>query len=383
LAKIIKILHVIHDLSKDAGGAPYAVKNILDLEMRLNLDPEVLTTSNLKLSNFVETSAKIHHFKRTFPSRFSRSTYANSWLYKNARNYDLISIHSIWSLLQIDAAKIAADLDVPYIIRPHGSLDPFDLKKKKYLKKLVGPFLIRPMLDNSHSINCTAQLECDKLEKYGARVKAIALSLPVNLTEKTGNGANFRKVFGYNNDDFVFLFLSRIDYKKGLNLLIPAVARLSKKFPNIKLAIAGSGSDGYEAKVRQWIKEEAAENNINICGFLAGEDKFDAFAGSDCFVLPSMNENFGIAVVEALSLGLPVLLSDNVYIWKEIIDKEGGWVCSYSKDSVQDKLEEIVNNPDELKRKKGSARNAAKQFSPESLKSQYLEYYQSILGMRK
>ena len=92
-----------------------------------------------------------------------------------------------------------------------------------------------------------------------------------------------------------------------------------------------------------------------------------------------MNENFGIAVVEALNAGLPVMISKNVYIWEEIINYNGGWVCEYSTKSVSDTIEEIYKNKNEYNKKKNSAKNAGAQFLPNNLKENYKMLYQKII----
>ena len=142
--------------------------------------------------------------------------------------------------------------------------------------------------------------------------------------------------------------------------------------------IAGSDSNDYGKNVREWIQKYNLESKVIMPGFLSGQDRDDAFAGSDCFVLPSMNENFGIAVVEALSAGLPVLISDNVYIWKEIIRSGGGWVCNYSIESLIASLIDILKTQSDLKDKKENAKRSTEQFSPENLRILYKNFYNQI-----
>ena len=287
-------------------------------------------------------------------------------------------IHTIWGALPIKASRVLDCLHVPFVIWPHGGLDPFDLRKKKYIKKILGPILIRPMLNKSAAIICTAKLEAERLERYGAKNNTKVLPLPINPSPTAGNRIRFRKNLSFSNNDFVFLFLSLLYYIKGLDLLIPAIKKVSINYPNIKLVIAGSELGGYEKKVRAWIREYKLKERVIMLGFLSGQDKQDAFAGSDCFVLPSMKENFGIAAVEALSAGLPVLISDNVYIWKEIIKEGGGWVCNYSIESLINSITGILKSPSDLKNKKENSRRSAQLFSPENLKDSYKELYQQI-----
>jgi glycosyltransferase involved in cell wall biosynthesis len=360
------------------GGTVYAVINILMLEKNMDIKSTVLSIkADEPDPNFLE-SATVKILRPSFPTRFSRSKDANKWLSKNAPDYDLAMIHTIWGALPIEASRILNSLQVPFVLWPHGGLDPFDLRKKKYIKKILGPILIRSMLDKSAAIVCTARLEAERIERYGAKNKPTVLPLPINPLPIAGNRQKFRQKFSLSDNDFVFLFLSLLYYKKGLNLLIPAIKKVSISYPNIKLIIAGSDLGGYEKKVRAWIQKYELKDRIIMPGFLSGQDKQDAFAGSDCFVLPSMNENFGIAVVEALSAGLPVLISDNVYIWKEIIEEGGGWVCNYSIESLIDSITGILKSPSDLKNKKENSRRSAQLFSTKKLKASYKQFYRQI-----
>ena len=375
----MKILHIIANIAAKTGGTAYAVMNILALEKSIGINSTVVSINTDSVDPHLFELANVEIVKPSFPARFSRSTSGNRWLKENAHNYDMAVIHTIWGIFQVEASRILHRLNVPFLIWPHGSLDPFDLQKKRFMKKILGPVMIRPMLDKSKRIICTAKLEAEKLEKYGSKTDPKILPLPITPGSRKGRREKFRRKLRLGDNNFVLLFLSLICYKKGLGLLIPAVKRISADYPDIKLVIAGSDLNGYEKKVRDWIRRHKLEDRVIMTGFLSGQDKYDAFAGSDCFVLPSMNENFGIAVVEALSVGLPVLISRNVYIWEKIIETGGGWVCDYSVGSLVEKITHILKNPSDLKSKKERACYSAKQFSPEKLKPLYKNFYHELI----
>jgi glycosyltransferase involved in cell wall biosynthesis len=375
----MKILHIIPNIAAKRGGTAYAVMNILVLEKSIGIESTVISINSDGVDAELFESVKLVVLKPSFPKRFSFSRSVSQWLEKNAHNYDIVAIHTIWGGLQIKAAQILYRLNIPFIIWPHGSLDPFDLQKKHCLKKLLGPVMIRSMLDKSKAVICTAKREAEKIEMYGSKTAPAVLPLPVSPSGKNGNRNRFRRKQYLGDNDFVLLFLSLLYYKKGLGILIPAMKKLSIDYPNVKLVIAGSDLNGYEKKVRGWIQKYRLEDNIIMTGFLSGQDKYDAFAGSDCFVLPSMNENFGIAVVEALNASLPVLISRNVYIWEEIIEGGGGWVCDYSVESLTESIRSILENPSDLKIKKDRTVYSARQFSPENLKPLYKNFYEELI----
>jgi glycosyltransferase involved in cell wall biosynthesis len=375
----VKTLHIVQGIDGRGGGIVSAVISILTIEKSLGMESTVISIRADGLDPSFPKMATVNILKPSFPARFSRSKDANNWLRKNACNYNLAVIHGIWGALPIDAARILHDLQVPFIIWSHGSLDPFDLRKKKYVKKILGPIVVRAILDRSAAIVCTADMEAEKLEKYGAKTNTIVLPLPITPLPGQGDRQGFRRKFSLSNDDFVLLFLSRIDYIKGLNLLVPAIKKISINYPNIKLIIAGADWNGYEKKVRAWIRKYKLEDRVIMVGFLSGSDKRNAFAGSDCFVLPSMKENFGISVVEALSTGLPVLISNGVYIWEKIIQNGGGWACDYSTESIAESITHILKNPSELEDKRKNAKRSAEQYSPEKVGPLYKKFYLQLI----
>ena len=208
----MKILHIIPNINAKMGGSVYAVINILMLEKNMGIKSTVLSIKADEPDPNLFELATIKILRPSFPTRFSRSKDANRWLNKNAPDYDLAMIHTIWGALPIEASRILNSLQVPFVIWPHGGLDPFDLRKKKYIKKILGPILIRSMLDKSAAIVCTARLEAERIERYGAKTKLNVLPLPVSSISGLGDRERFREKFSLSNDDFVLLFLSRIDY---------------------------------------------------------------------------------------------------------------------------------------------------------------------------
>jgi glycosyltransferase involved in cell wall biosynthesis len=124
----------------------------------------------------------------------------------------------------------------------------------------------------------------------------------------------------------IVLFLSRFDRKKGLELLLPAFAEIRRQFANAALVLAGSGDDVLLAELREQARNLGIADNIVWTGFLQGDAKRAAFADADVFVLPSWSENFGIAVVEAMAAGCPVVVTDQVAIHGDISRAGAGYV---------------------------------------------------------
>ena len=142
----------------------------------------------------------------------------------------------------------------------------------------------------------------------------------------------------------VALFLGRVHSKKGLDLLIPAFDRVRQRGIDAHLLIVGPGEPAYIESIRMDVKNRGLDGRVTLTGILYGRDKWAAMAASDLFVLPSYQENFALAAVDAIRSGLPVLLSRRVNLWKDVVDAGAGRDCETNVDSVADALETCLND---------------------------------------
>lgn len=349
----IASLHYLFSFDNRLGGAIHAALNICKyLEISgaptEALAPYFAGEDHSQLKDLY-SGFRSHTVAGCAPKQLWNSREVSGWIRQNARRFSIVELHGIWSLATTKVARACVAADVPYLVRPHGSLDPFDLQKKTLLKRILGPVLIKPMLQRSAGVVCTAALEAERLQTYGASPPKYVMPLPVPLPETMGSRSNFRVKHGIPSDAKVVLFLSRIDYKKGLNFLIPALGKLKSEIPNLWFVLAGAGTDEYTEKVNKWIDENDIRSRTSQVGFVFGQEKQDAFAAADIFALPSLNENFGIVNIEAMHSGLPLLISDQVYIYREIEDAGAGMICQPTVASVTDVLRSALRDPNKLK----------------------------------
>ena len=317
-------------------------------------------------------------FDKSFPKKYRQSSQAVDCLETNIHEFDGIIIHEIWGGIGISACLAARKKKKEYYIWPHGSLDPFDLQKKTYFKKALGLILINKILYNAKYICCTSNDEKDKLVVFGRRKNNVVV-LPIMVEYDglvIGNKSNFRKKFNIREDQFVYLFLSRINYKKGLDSIIYALHSLIKQKSiirdDIRLIIAGTGDDEYVKYIEDLVVKLKLAEIIIFTGQLSGLEKADAFVGSDVFVLPSKNENFGIAIVESLQSGTPVIITKNVYIHSLLFSKdfEPGWICENVNNDLERCLLESYKQKNVLKLKNDSL-SAGRLFQPDLLEISY------------
>ncbi len=349
----MKVLHLIDIIDAKAGGAMRAV---LDTCRALNAEGVssvcIATTgagddlSHLQ-QDYPDVETKVFH--RSFPARYSNSIDLINWLATHGKEFDVVEIHCIFSVIAWRVSRFCAKNKIPYIIRPHCSLDPYDLKENhRLIKMLIGPLVIKRMLEKSSLLAFTATLEAERVVSYGARIRKIIVPLPVDLSWEQGDRHAFHARYNIPVNATTILFLSRIDPKKGLQFLIPALQKVKASFPKVWFVLAGSGDKKYEQKVLKMVESKQIYSFTTITGFLKGKEKRDAFASADLFVLPSLNENFGIVNIEAMNAGVPLMISREVYIYPEVEGAGAGKICEPNVESVEQTLLELLASPSSL-----------------------------------
>jgi len=164
------------------------------------------------------------------------------------------------------------------------------------------------------------------------------------------NKSDLTRKYPHLKNKKIILFLSRINWIKGLDILIPAFTKLHNEDKSFHLLIVGKDDgDGYEKKVRQWVIDYGLIDAVTFTGLLTGKDKLMALYGSDLFVLPSYSENFGVAVVEAMACGVPIVVSDKVGISKEIMQYNAGTIVKTNVEDVYNGMRNVFQNLDKAK----------------------------------
>ncbi|HEX6540021.1 MAG TPA: glycosyltransferase [Candidatus Dormibacteraeota bacterium] len=314
----VRCLHVIASMDATHGGDVRATADLCTTLTFLGAPCEIATLDGggaAGSSTAVHPQdVPVHRFAPSFPRRLGNSMQLARWLHRHARDFDLLEVHGVFCATSLLAASAARRSHVPFIVHPHGSLDPFDLRKHRALKRLLGPFFDRMLLRPARALVFTSPVEMANANSFGAPTPRFNVPPPILNDPGTGDRDAFRARIDVGAATFVLLFMSRIDYKKGLVRTLRALARLRDDAIDAVLVIAGSGDSAYEATVEAEVERLGIDAHVHFIGFVDGQDKVDAFAGADAFVLASDNENFGVVVVEALRAGLPVVISDQVAI---------------------------------------------------------------------
>ena len=263
--------------------------------------------------------------------RYSRTLWP--WLRQHGGDYDRVIVNGIWQYLSFAAWRRYAGSSVPYYVFPHGMLDPWfkETFPLKHLKKwLYWPWAEYRVLRDAAAVIFTAEEERFQARKsfwlYRCREKVSPLGVeapPISSNAKSEFLSRYPQLQNSRN----FLFLGRLHPKKGCDILLEAFAQLRSN-DSISLILAGPDQVGWESDLRRQVTRLNLTNRVVFTGMLEGSMKQGAFANTEAFVLPSHQENFGISVVEALAVSVPVLISNRVNIWREIEADRAGYVES-------------------------------------------------------
>jgi glycosyltransferase involved in cell wall biosynthesis len=266
---------------------------------------------------------------------------------QNLKRFDLLYILGAWNYPVATAAYFCRQARKPYIISPRGQLYPYLIKKKFWKKEIYYNFVTKKDLNCASAIHYTTEDERQACHAYlKLRSRSVVIPNGIDLAGFSNFAAKgkLRERFPILKGKKIILFLSRINWKKGLDILVKAYSVLAKEKNDLHLLIVGEGDSGYTRKVKKWIKNCRLQQRVTFTGMLIGEDKLEAYAVSDIFVLPSYSENFGMSVVEAMACGLPVIITNQVGIHREVSSAEAGIVVQPDAAQLAKAMENLLDN---------------------------------------
>ena len=251
-----------------------------------------------------------------------------------------IHIHGLWEASSVVAARCARKLCKPYIVSAHGMLEPWALANKGLKKWLYSSLIERSTLEGAACLHALTLAEAEDYRRFGSK-RPIAI-IPNGVSAPKGmNARAFLDRFPELNGKRFVLFLGRIHYKKGLDILMNAWAAIQANFPDIVLVLAGPNSENSRARLETQIKSLNIGSSVFFTGMLDTVLKWSALSAAYCFVLPSYSEGLSVATLEALSAGVPVIVTDHCHL-PEVARYGAGWEISATKESLQKALTEAM-----------------------------------------
>jgi glycosyltransferase involved in cell wall biosynthesis len=241
------------------------------------------------------------------------------------------------------------------MLSPHGSIYPEAIGIKSKNKKIFYYNIIaKYYIKRASAIHFTTQDEKENAINFlKLRNKTIVVPIGFDLscTKELPPKGSFKDRYTVLKDKKYLLFLGRINIKKGLDILVESFGEITKEYSDLYLVIVGAneGSQGYEEEIKRRLRDAGLSGRTIFTGMLTGRDKLEAFVDADVFVLPSYSENFGMAVVEAMACGIPVVISDKVGIHREVERNRAGIIVKTNPDSLSRGIRSLLDN-EKLKR---------------------------------
>ena len=329
---------------------------------------------------------EVWYFSVRWPTRWCFSPGLARALVRTVANYDIVHIHSLYLFPTQVTAYLCRRCGVPYLMRPHGTLDPYLRRRSRVKKWVYDRLLQRRDLDQAAAIHYTTEEERELVKSLCFRAPGIVVPLGIDLSEfdELPRYGVFRDKYLDGWTGHVILYLGRINFKKGFDLLIPAFAEVCRRRDDVRLVVVGHDDPpSYGAQVRRWVSEAGIGDRVIFTGPLFGEDKKAALADADLWVLPSYSENFGIAVIEAMACGLPVIISNKVNLHQDVTQAKAGIVIDCDAGQLAKAILRLLDSPAERQRVGENGRRLARQsFSLEALGLRLEQAYQKIIGGR-
>ncbi|MGB2833341.1 MAG: glycosyltransferase [Methylotenera sp.] len=320
----MRILHIIPSVDPKGGGPMEGVRQRGLQMLNMGHIVEVVTLDDPDALFIADYPLKVHALGPAMGS-YRYTSRLTQWLELHAREYDAVIVNGLWQYHSFGAWRALHRMKVPYFVFTHGMMDPWfkQTYPLKHLKKwLYWPWTDYRVLRDAVAVLFTSEderlLARQSFWLYRAREAVVAYGTRTPPNDVEALRAHFYASYPVLREKRVLLFLSRIQEKKGCDLLIEAFAKVAGQDSNLHLLMAGPDQTGLVAKLQALAQRLGVAERITWPGMLQGDMKWGAFYASEAFVLPSHQENFGIAVAEALGCGLPVLISDKVNIWREI-----------------------------------------------------------------
>ena len=388
----MKVLHVIQTLAPSYGGPVTFLKTLSHCQVRVGHQVTICTTNTdypkgvLQVPSnkvvFDKGVAIWYHPVQFRPLLFSFQL--RSWIRSSIKKFDIIHIHGLYRFPVTYACLLARKNGVAYIIRPHGSLDPFLYRQSRYsvlLKRLYERLFDFPSMKFASLIHYSTQEELERAKFLNFTVPGVVVPNGIDWNDfrKLPSKGGFRDRIHIDMGTPLILFLGRINFKKGLDLLVPAFSLVAKIIPGARLAIVGPDNEGFGRRVRRWCREHGIDNKVSVVDHLGADQVRQAYVDADVFVLPSYTENFGMAVVEAMACGCPVVISNQVNIWPEVKQSGAGIVVGMHINEIARAIIKIVTDRN-LYRKMGCAgrRFVHSNYSYDHINNSITRMYETI-----
>ncbi len=345
---MMRILHLISSVDL-AGGGP--IEAVRQLSLASEAQGHVVEIASLDApgSPFLKAVPFVVHALGPGRGKYGYSARYVPWLREHGGEYDIVIVNGLWQYHSFGCWRALRGGTTPYAVFAHGMLDPWFKRAYplKHLKKLLyWPWGDYRVLRDASAVLFTCEKERllarQSFSLYQAREKVVNLGVAVPPANNE-SGGELLKRFPELQGKRIAIFLGRLHEKKGCDLLLRAFADVLASDPTWHLLMCGPDQGGEKARLLNIVTQLRLKERVTWAGMVTGELKWAALRNSEIFVLPSHQENFGIAVAEALACGVPVLISDQVNICHEVQESGGGIIAADDLKGTCSLLQSWVN----------------------------------------
>lgn len=354
--KILQIVPVFYPAFK-FGGPSVSIYIMNKALIRKGLNIDVITTTaglenkNYKTKNDWENldGMRVKYLPYYFKDFYGFSPYLFIEVLKLTKEYDLVHNILVWNF-PILAGCLASSLhNKPCIITTSGVFYPEAIRmRSENLKKLFYFFFLKNYVEKTNLHFATMDEKSNMADFVNISGQSFIIPNGVDLNEYKNlpSKGSFKKKFSFLQDKKYILFLGRICFKKGLDLLVNSFSKLVKDYNDLFLVVAGPNDENYKSVIENKLKELGILDKVFFPGILYGKDKLSAFVDAELFVLSSYSENFALAAIEAMACYTPVIISNKVGTYKEVKDYNAGIVVDLNVDSLCNGIKTLLDNPD-------------------------------------
>ena len=364
----MRIIHYIPSIDRESGG--------VGSYMQLLAEP---------FGKLVELHVVTHRSEHELKLENCQIHYINRWkhFFRMKRQFvelldqidpDVVHVNCCWQPESAMVQRWSMNRGFKTVYSPHGMLEPWIMNRHYWTRKVPALLLYqKSAIKNADIIHATAESECQHLMELGYNKKVVVIANGIDIDQIQMKSSWQRTK--------TLLYLSRIHVKKGIELLINAVAELKDLMQGYRVLIAGEGESNYIAELKKLTKNKGVDRIVDFVGGVYGDEKWQLYRQADVFVLPTYSENFGIVVAEALASGTPVITTTGTP-WEELQTKQCGWWIPCTQEDITYAVRAAINATDEKLQLLGlnGRRLMEERYSVEAIAQQMKSLYEWVLG---
>ncbi len=371
----MRVLHVIPGLDLRDGGPSRAIRAMTTALQQRGIETVIATTHDRHDGPAQDAglSVPVISFPRQVTPGWKLSLPLAQWLDHHAGSFDLLHLHSTFCFTTLAAASMARMHQRPYIIRPLGTLDAWSRQQRAWKKRPYYALFERRNLAHAAALQATSESEAGHLRQLELPTPIAIVPLGLDLPPAPLPRAM--------DAPLRLLFLSRLHPKKNLPVLFEAVRLLRQNGMTLTLTVAGDGPEDYREELQRLAAAIGLQEAVSFTGWVDGDQKQDLLARSHLFVLPSLQENFGIAVLEALGTGLPAILSTEVALSSEVVRAKAGLaVPPHEPAQLAEAIHRLADPAAYAAASRSASRLAHEKFSLTAMTDGLLQLYRTMTG---